>query len=105
MNTEAERAKLERTAGILADQADRLVRGLGVDVSDAERSESGSAAFRSVADAYEQLALAQRESVAVVWERSTVDGRPAADLMERLWRVRGQLEALDQDTNPNGNEL
>lgn len=57
---DSDRQELEQYARVLADQADRLIRRLGVDVSDAEVFSKHSPAFRQAADAYERLALADK---------------------------------------------
>jgi hypothetical protein len=93
---EKSRPELENEANILAEQAGRLVSQLGVDVRDAERSTTGSEAFQQAADAYERLGAAQKRVDVVVWERTLIDGRDGATLMERLWNVRQSLWRLDE---------
>jgi hypothetical protein len=91
-----DRQELERYAGVLADQADRLIRLLGVDVSGAETFSTHSPAFRRAADAYERLTLAQNMPDCVTWERATSDGRCGAEIMGRLWKVREELRSRDE---------
>jgi hypothetical protein len=85
--------ELEQEVRILVDQADRLIRQLGVDVSKAATSSMYSDAFRQIFHAYERLAEARKQLIeqAVLWERETVDGRNGEELMRRLWCVREKL--------------
>ncbi len=92
----SDRQELERHAGVLANQADRLVRKLVVDVSKVPTHSRCSPAFRQAADAYERLARAGRAADRVAWERTAVDGRNGAEVMDRLWKVREELRRQDE---------
>ena len=91
------RQELEHQARVLSDQADRLIRQLGVDVSDAEIFSKYSLVLRQAADAYERLALAEKRTNQVAWERTMVDGRNGAETMDRLWKIRQALRRRDQE--------
>ncbi len=92
----SDRQELERSAQVLANQTERLIHRLGVDVSGAETFSKYSPAFRQAADTYERLALAEKRTKRVKWERTTVDGRDGAYLMKCLWEVREKLRAQDE---------
>ena len=91
--------ELTRRAGILAEQAEELIRQLGVDVSAAERLDSGSVPLRAVADAYERLASAEKLADSQAWDHERVDGRSGQDLMRRLWDLRTDLERFEPSNN------
>lgn len=91
-----ERQELERYARILVNQTSRLIPKLKMETSTVENGSGDFDAFGEVSDAYEQLAAASKRTDAVVWERTTVDGRTGADLMQRLWEARSQIRRLDQ---------
>lgn len=93
---ESDRQELEQYAGVLADQADSLIRLLDVDVSAAETYSTFSLSFRQAADAYERLALAERRADLIAWERTRVVGRSGPELMDRLWKVREELRGQDE---------
>jgi len=88
----------EQRAQIFVEQADRLINRLAIDASGvATRNatqtpwEKRPIVFRLAADAYDQLAFAQKTTDRVVWERTNEDGRSGDELMARLW---GLLEEI-----------
>lgn len=90
-------AELEREALILADQAERFIKQFSVDVSSAEQWTKGSQAFRTAADAYERIALAEKTVSQPDWYKAeNIDGRTARDIMDRLWDVREELRRRDE---------
>lgn len=95
-----DRQELERYAGVLVVQADRLIRQLDVDVevdvSKAKTSAGYSPAFHQVDNAYERLASAMKRVGPVAWERTMVDGRNGDELMDRLWKVRDSIRQEDR---------
>src|SRR2546428_1671698 len=86
----------DREARVLVDQVTRLLPLLKVEIASALSGSSDTDTLRALSDAYERLASASKRTDAVVWERTTVDGRTAADLMERLWKVRNDIRRLNQ---------
>jgi hypothetical protein len=97
MSDTTEGQELEQSARILADQADRLVSQLAVDVSSAESFVVGSSEFCAAANAYERIALAERTADPAEWYKATfVDGRTSREIMDRLWDVREQLRHRDE---------
>ena len=98
-SADSDRQELEQHARVLADQADHLILQLGLAVSDAEMFSKYSSAFRQAADAYERLALAEKRTDQVAWERTMVDGRNGLELMDGLWKVREALRRQDQATS------
>jgi len=90
----------EQYAGILVEQTNRLLSILAVDVSGAARRDPTqkpwntlSPVFRLAADAYDQLALAEKSITnRVNWERTKdKDGRSGDDLMKLLWDLLKEL--------------
>lgn len=95
-------ADLEREAKILAEQANRFVAQFAVDLSSAETFPSGSDGFRTAADAYERIALAEKTVDSAEWSKDeNVDGRSAKDLMDRLWDVREELHRREEAKKRN----
>ena len=92
------RKELEREARILADQADRFISQFAIDVSDAETFAGRSEAFRTAADAFERIALAEKRVDQAAWYRAAnVNGRTSKDIMDRLWNVRTELRRIDEE--------
>ena len=85
----------EERARILVGQAGLLIRRLGVDVSGVETRNPAQEPWRSrpqilhlAADAYDQLAFAERKTDPVLWERTTEEhGRNGDEIMRRLWEL------------------
>ena len=86
----------ERYVQVLSNQASRVIASLVVDVTDVEVFSNGSTTFRHAADTYERLALAEKRTTRILWERTRVDGRNGDELMQRLWEVREQLRHQDK---------
>jgi len=97
------REELERWLQVLSEQAERLIRDLGVNVSDAETFSRLSSSFRLAANAYERLAMARRRTDQVKWERTTADGRNGTEIMSGLWKVREELRGQNEATTPQEN--
>ncbi len=93
MHTTSDHREPEREIGVLAGQADALLKKLGIAFSDQDRA-SGANAEALALERYERLATAERESTQVDWERTMVYGRNGRELMARLWEVK---EYLRQD--------
>ena len=81
----------EREVRTLAEQADLLLDRLGTSVDGTERFLGGTPEFRLMADYYERLASAQRNTDVVKWERTIVSGRNGQELMDRIWKIRQAL--------------
>ena len=94
-SVDSERQDLERYAQILAEQAERLIQKLGIDVSDVRSESKYSRAYQQADDAYEQLAAASKKTKPKTWEDTMVDGRNGDELMSRLWPVRQELFRQD----------
>lgn len=92
------REEQEQLGKILVKQADHLITMLAVDVSTVPKWQMYSPVFRLVADAYDQLAFAEKQADPVMGERTNVDGRNGAELMQRLWDVREEIRR--QDSQP-----
>ena len=84
--------ELERDIRAVADHADRFIRSIGVDVSEAAPSSVGSTAFRVAGDAYQRLALAKKKLDPAVWARTKVSHRSGDDLMAQLWVLQKELK-------------
>jgi hypothetical protein len=92
---ESDRQELERYARILAEQAERLIQKLGIDVSDVRSESKYSHAYQQAEDAYERLTAASRKTKPKTWEDTMVDGRNGDELMSRIWPVRQELFRQD----------
>ena len=90
MHTTSDHPNPEREIGVLAGQADALLKKLGIAFSDQGRN-SGVDPETLAFERYERLATAERESTQVAWERTVVDGRNGRELMARLWEIRDYL--------------
>jgi hypothetical protein len=95
-SVDSERQDLERYAQILAEQAERLIQKLGIDVSDVSSESKYSHAYQQAADAYERLSAASSKTKPKIWEDTMVDGRNGDELMSRLWPVRQELSRQDR---------
>ena len=83
---------LAEYANTLADQSDRFVAQLDVDVSAAETFNDRPGAFRIAAEAYERIALAEKTADPVQWSQAlNIETRSAKEIMDRLWDVRQEL--------------
>jgi hypothetical protein len=91
------RPEQEQLTQILANQSDRLISKLAVDVSSVPTYQTYSRLFRLLADAYDRLAFAEKKTDPLVWEQTTVDGRNGAYLMKLLWDVRQEIRLQDED--------
>jgi len=91
MTIDASKQEERRKIDVQARQANDLIGKLNVDVSDAETFLTGSPEFRLSAGTYERLNSARKKADLVLWERTLVDGRNGADLMQRVWEVRQEL--------------
>ncbi len=92
---DSDRQELERSAQILAEQADYLIQQLGVDVSDVKPELRYSYAFQRAAYAYERLNSARSKTSPKSWEDTMVIGRNGDELMSRLLPVLEELERQD----------
>jgi hypothetical protein len=92
---DSDRQELERSAQILAEQADHLIQKLGVDVSDVKPELRYSHAFQQAAYAYERLNSARGKAKPEAWENTMIIGRNGDELMSRLWPVREELKRRD----------
>ena len=88
---DSDRQELERSAQILAEQADYLIQKLGVDVSDVKPELSHSYAFQQAAYAYERLNSARGKTEPKAWQDTMVIGRNGDELMSRLRPVLEKL--------------
>jgi hypothetical protein len=91
----SERQDLERHSQVLADQAERLIKMLGIDVSEVKSEPEYSLAFQQAEESYERLSAVSKKTKPKTWEDTMVDGRNGDELMSRLWPVRQELFRQD----------